>query len=87
MGEYRTLRAMREIADIPGAMAVMRLLKANGINHFECRDPNDYSHMMECCDIERMMDELESCINSKTPEGRERNTRRFVQQLRNFIGD
>lgn len=65
MSGYRTLKAMQEIADLPGARAFMQVLAANGINHFECRDPNN-NQLIECCSFDRMFEELETAINRRS---------------------
>jgi hypothetical protein len=55
---YSTLKAAREIAEIPGAIAVLRVLEAHGVNQVSIRDYQKGT-LIECCSLDMMIQEIE----------------------------
>lgn len=56
---YRTLRAARDMASIPQAIAVLRIMQAHGINQVSIRDFQT-GQLIECCILDRLIEEVES---------------------------
>lgn len=58
MSNYETLKAAREVADMPGGIAFLRVLQAHGINQLVRRNYQT-GELFECCSIDRMIEEAE----------------------------